>query len=125
MNQKLNRIRKILVGLVLVAAVLGFSRCEKYQYTPPVINEEDTLSFQTDIQPIFTSNCIACHGGTVDPDLREGRSYQSLTTGAYVDQPGETSRLYTIMTSSSHESRSSDADKQKVLIWINQGALNN
>jgi hypothetical protein len=125
MNQKLNRIRQILVGLVLVAAVLGFSRCEKYQYTPPVIDEADTLSFQTDIQPIFTSNCIACHGGTVTPDLREGRSYQSLTNGGYVTQPGETSVLYTTMTSSSHESRSSDADKQKVLIWINQGALNN
>lgn len=125
MNQKLNRIRQILIGLVLVAAVAGFSSCEKYQYNPPAVDPDATWSLQTDIQPIFNSSCISCHGGTTSPDLREGRSYQSLTNGNYVDEPAESSELYTTMTSASHAARSTEADKLKVLYWITQGAENN
>jgi hypothetical protein len=125
MNQKLNKIRQILVALVLIAAVEGFSSCEKYSFFPPKVDPDLTVYFSTDIQPIFTANCITCHGGSQFPNLSNGKSYNSLTTGGLVNAPGETSRLYVQMTSSSHTSRSTDTDKQKVLFWINQGALNN
>ena len=75
MNQKLNRIRQILVALVLIAAVAGFSSCEKYSFTPPLLIRMHTWHFQTDIQPIFNANCVTCHGGTKAPDLRDGKSY--------------------------------------------------
>jgi hypothetical protein len=125
MNQKLNRIRQILVGLILVAAVAGFSSCEKYQYNPPAVDPDATWSFQTDIQPIFNSSCISCHGGATSPDLREGRSYQALTRGNYLDEPAESSGLYTTMISTGHAARSTQAEKLKVLYWITQGADNN
>ena len=125
MNKKLNKIRQILVALVLVAAVAGFSSCEKYSYLPPKVNPDVTVHFQTEIQPIFTSNCVACHGGSQFPNLSDGKSYLSLTKNGMVNTPGETSRLYVQMKSSSHTSRSTETDKQKVLYWINQGALNN
>ena len=32
MNKKLNKIRQILVALLLIAAVEGFSSCEKYSF---------------------------------------------------------------------------------------------
>jgi hypothetical protein len=105
--------------------IAGVYSCEKYSYLPPVINTVDTLHFGTDIQPIFTGKCITCHGSITKPDLREGKAYISLTKGNYVDTPGETSKLYAKMISSGHEPKSSAADKQKVLIWINQGAKNN
>lgn len=125
MNQKVNIKRQILVVMVLVAIVTGISSCEKYSFMPPVINPVDTIHFEADIQPIFDNNCTTCHGALRSPDLRDGKSYEALTTGGYVNQPGETSLLYTQMNKSDHIARSTDADRQKVLIWINQGALDN
>lgn len=115
----------MLVALVLLAAVEGFSSCEKYTFTPPAVDPNAVWHFQTDIQPIFNANCLACHGAALNPDLRSGKSYLALTKGGYVNLPAATSRLYVQITSSSHTSRSSDADKLKILYWITQGALNN
>ena len=127
MNQKLKGTRQILVALVLIATIAGFSSCEKYSYTQPPVDPNTTWHFQADIQPIFNSNCVTCHNGTKQfPDLRDGKSYQALTKGGYVILPGETSRLYRHMTTNSeHIPRSTDTEKQKVLNWINPGALNN
>lgn len=125
MNQKLRMIRKLSVALVLIAIVEGFSSCEKYSYTPPAVDPLAVWHLQDEIQPIFSANCIGCHGGTVSPDLRDGKSYLALSRGGYVTTPAESSRLYLKMTSSVHSPRSTDADKLKVLYWITQGALNN
>lgn len=111
-------------ALILIAAVEGFSSCEKYSYTPPAVDPDTTWHFQTDIQPIFNANCVTCHGGTKSPDLRDGKSYLSLTNDAFVNTPGETSKLYTKLTGS-HLSRATDTERSKILGWINQGALNN
>ena len=115
MNQKLNRIRQILVALVLIAAVEGFSSCEKYSYPPPAIDPNTTWHFQADIQPIFTSNCILCHSGPQFPNLSDGKSYLALTKGGLVKTPAETSRLYLQMNSSSHISRSTATEKIKII----------
>lgn len=125
MNQRVNRIRQILVALVMIAAVVGFSSCEKYSYTPPAVDPNTTLHFQTDIQPIFNSNCVSCHGGTQSPNLSSGKSFAVLKNGGFVKLPAETSRLYLKMNSSSHISKSTETDRLKVLYWITQGALNN
>lgn len=125
MNQRLNRIRQMLAAIILIAAAGVFAACEKYQFTLPVADPDMTVYFQADVQPIFNSNCVACHGGTQAPDLRDGKSYNILTTRGYVNLPGETSRLYVKMTSPEHSPRSTSTEKGKVLNWINQGALNN
>lgn len=125
MNQKFNKIRQILSVILLIAAVVGFSSCEKNQFTLPVADPDMTVYFAADIQPIFNNNCVTCHGGTKAPDLREGKSYDILTSRGYVNMPGETSRLYVKMTSNDHTARSASLEKDKVLNWINQGALNN
>lgn len=125
MSQKLIKIRQILLALVLIAAVEGFSSCEKYSFIPPKVDPDLTVLFATEIQPLFTSNCVSCHGGSQFPNLSIGKSYNSLTKGGLVNTPGETSRLYVKMISAGHTTRSTETDKQKVLFWINQGALNN
>ena len=127
MNQKLKGTRQILVALVLIATVAGFSSCEKYSFTEPNVDANTTWHFQADVQPIFNSNCVTCHNGVKQfPDLRDGKSYLALTKGGFVTLPGETSKLYHQMTTNSdHIPRSTDTEKQKVLNWINQGALNN
>ena len=125
MNQKLNRIRHILSLFILAALMGGISSCEKYSYEPPAVDPTATWHLGTDIQPIFSTNCVACHGGTQSPDLRDGKSYLTLTKGSFVTSPAAESRLYKKMLSSSHSPRSSATEKLKVLYWITQGALNN
>jgi hypothetical protein len=125
MNQRLNRIRQILVVLFIIAAFGGLSSCEKVAYLPRPVDPNTTWHFGTDIQPIFTANCITCHGGAQSPDLRDGKSYTELTKKRLITPPGETSGLYMQLNSSSHASRTTSSEKQKVLYWINQGALNN
>lgn len=124
LNRK--KLSNFIYAATMLASITVLSSCERYQFSPPVIDQNTTLLFATDIQPIFTANCIACHGGSQQPDLRAGNSYASLTTGGYVtNTPAESSRLYVKMTSGSHISRSTDTDKLKVLTWIKQGAKNN
>jgi len=126
MNQKLKRIRQIFVALVLIAAVDGFSSCEKISYPERPVDPNATWHFQADIQPIFNGICINCHNGIQKPDLRSGKSYDALTKGGFVKAPGETSILYIqITTNSDHIPRTTSSEKQKILYWINQGALNN
>jgi hypothetical protein len=125
MDQKITRPGQLFAFFVLLAVLTGFSSCEKYTYTPPAVDPNATWSLATDIQPIFTASCASCHGGAVPPDLREGKSFQALTKGGYVDTPAESSRLYAVMIGSSHTPRSTEAEKLKVLYWITQGAENN
>ena len=125
MNQKISMLRQLLAAFMVIAAIGGFSSCEKYSYTVPKVNPVDTIHFQAEVQPIFTAKCITCHGAIKPPDLRDGYSYEALTEGGYVDQPGDESELYLKMTEGDHIPRSSDVEKQTVLIWINQGARNN
>lgn len=126
--------KNLILLLTIVAGVFYFSSCEKYTYIVdkriPVIDTtgNDTtnlVKFATEIQPVFTAKCIGCHKGTRNPDLREGNSYAALTDGGYVNQPATGSKLYKMMISGSHSSLSTQEDKNKILLWISQGAKNN
>lgn len=103
-------------------AVFVFS-CEKVTLEPPEVNEE--VLFQEDIIPILESKCVACHNGSLEPDLRPENAFESLTSNGYVNtQDPETSELYTILQGS-HDARATELDKQTILAWIRQGAENN
>jgi hypothetical protein len=133
------KISKNLVLLIsIIVGVIYFSSCEKYTFRvetlPPVdttgndTTGTDTTNYvklSTDVQPIFTANCISCHKGTRNPDLREGNSFASLTTGGYVTLPAADSKLYKKITSSSHSSLTTQAQKNTIYLWISQGAKNN
>jgi hypothetical protein len=125
MNQKLNMLEQLLAAIIVIAAIGGLSSCEKYSYKVEVINPVDSVHFQAEIQPIFSAKCLSCHGAIKAPDLRDGKSYEALTKLGLITPPGETSLLYLKITGADHAPRSSDVDKQKILIWINQGAHNN
>lgn len=125
MDQKVNRLRRIIAAAVMLLALTGFYSCEKFTYTPPAVDPNTTWKLSTDIQPIFNASCVSCHGGSVPPDLRETKSFNALTRGAYVDAPAESSKLYKIMEAASHLPRSTETERLKVLYWITQGAKNN
>jgi hypothetical protein len=125
MNQKVKKVRQSLVAVIFLAAVAGFTSCEKYSFTAPPVDPNQVWSFKTDIQPIFNANCITCHAGSQSPDLRSDKSYNALKKGGYVNQPGESSRLYVQLNSASHLPKTIQSERSKILYWINQGALNN
>ena len=103
--------------------VLSLFACEKYIIPTPDIPVD--ISFSTQIQPIFDANCVGCHSGGMDPDLRPGESYDALIDGGYVntDDP-ESSELYTKLRGT-HDSRATEEEKLTILQWITEGALNN
>ena len=117
--------KRVFALFALAIAIGMFSACEKYSYNPPAVDKNATWSLSNDIQPIFNSNCVSCHGGTVSPNLKEGQSYNSLTKGNYVTSPAESSRLNNQINSPSHAARTTAAEKLKILYWIEQGAKNN
>jgi hypothetical protein len=120
--------KKIIAAvLTILAGGLFLFSCTYDTLVPEGINPNTPVSFSTDIQPIFTQNCVKCHGGTTNPDLREGKSYASLTTGNYINtaSPAE-SVLYVEMAPNGGMSSYSNASQaQLVLLWIQQGAKNN
>ena len=125
MKQKAELLRSGILVIIIIAGIALFASCEKYSILVEEVDPGTPVLFQTEIQPIFTANCIVCHKGTRDPDLRNGNSYTSLNTGGYVNLPSESSRLYKQLTSDSHSSFTLPAEKQKILVWIQQGAQNN
>jgi mono/diheme cytochrome c family protein len=127
MNHKVKKIKQSLYAVIILAALAGLTSCEKASFAPPAVDPTATWHFQADIQPIFNANCISCHGATKSPDLRDGKSYDALKKGGYINAPADavTSKLYTKMSSSGHMARSTESDRLKVLYWITQGALKN
>ena len=81
------------------------------------------ISFQTEIQPIFTDNCVQCHNANRDPDLRAGNSYAALIPEYVTPNNADNSSLY-IELAYGHQNL--NADKIALIKgWINQGAKNN
>lgn len=129
MDQEYKKKRKILGVALILIMIIVYSSCEKFKIILPEVDPDATWSLQNDIQPIFNSNCISCHGGATSPDLRSGKSFQSLTTGELVNTSDPaSSELYVQIEGSVHRSRAplmTDNDRTKILYWITQGALNN
>jgi len=126
MNQKIVITRQILVAVILMFSAAAFVSCEKYAWDPPKIDDTIPVSFQNEIITIFTSNnCIGCHGGGLSPDLRPANAYDALTNGGFINVASpESSLLYSHLLTSPHNTRCSDLERQKILAWIKQGALN-
>lgn len=81
MKKILNLTGKLAV-LMLMLSLTGCYYDEVIEIAPLPPGTE--VSFADDIQPIFTQNCIACHGGSISPDLREGNSYDAIVNGVFI-----------------------------------------
>jgi len=123
MNIKKRRQRWLFLPLFLLFTVA----CEKEIFEPVVIPNEE-LSFAGDIQPILNNKCTSCHPPTKGLDLNAGTAYDALVpefvSPADSVNP-EGSKLYLKLTGTSHLPRTSDIEKQKILLWISQGVNDN
>lgn len=90
----------------------------------PVIVE--LISFWNQIIPIFeNNNCTDCHGtGQTSPDLTSHNAFASLIENNLLDTvTPDNSGLYTVLSSGFHEEKVSGTDRDTILIWISQGAV--
>ncbi|MBN2520623.1 MAG: hypothetical protein JXB17_08980 [Bacteroidales bacterium] len=116
---------KLFFGLILFCVLL-FS-CEKATLDPGGANPDKKYSFAVDVQPLFDSKCVTCHKGTPPPDLQAGNSYKALINGDYINNPvnAEMTELYKILYSSSHDSKTTQVEKDIITYWLKQGADDN
>ncbi len=115
--------------VLLLGTFLVFNSCQYdwIEFEEPIL--PDTVSFSSDIIPIFEKSCNAggCHGGGFDPDLRPESAYVSLISGGYVDTDSPaSSSIYTVLIAGGSMSNYAEqGDPELILEWIEQGALDN
>lgn len=128
------QIKKLKTLLTIFFVLFILSSCTKDQVVPDppaakVPSVPGQISYAAEIQPIFTANCITCHGvGGTTPTLVEGKSYQSLmNTPGLIDTatPGN-SKLYQVMVpGGAMSSFCTKENADSTYKWISQGAKNN
>ena len=118
----MKRLFYVLFAAVLTGILL-FGSCEKVVY--PIPELPDTVSYSLDIQPIWDNKCVNCHSGSRDPDLRPDNSYASLINGGYVDTDNPEESVLMKKLYGSHDARATETEKQLILLWIEEGAINN
>jgi mono/diheme cytochrome c family protein len=100
--------------------------------TQPVV-EGATVSFSTDILPIFESRCIGCHGGERTQEGLDLKTHASLMAGSnngFVLTPGDAvnSLLVELVTTQKMPKRGPKLTPPQVQLitdWVNQGAPDN
>jgi hypothetical protein len=98
----------------------------------PDIPEEQEISFQTDIEPLFSQggrDCTQCHNGSTDPDLRAGNAYNAIVPEYVVPGDAEASELYQKLPGVGHPFDVGfvlNTDEIALIkAWIDRGAENN
>jgi len=129
--------KKVLLKSSLTFSIIAmtFASCTHDYLEPQNIEYKQEVSFNKEIIPILTANCLegsACHvkGGNF-PELTTEKAYEQLKQGAFVEAlpSAEKSKLYSkivqIADPMSPEARLSSEELSKILAWIKQGAKNN
>lgn len=116
--------RKINTLLALCMAAL-LSSCE-YNYAH--YEEKESVSFESELAPIFTNKCSACHNSTGNlPNLSEGNAFSSLILNSYVNTNDAANSKLMLKINSGHPTAGTltSTEKQTILQWIQEGAQNN
>jgi hypothetical protein len=126
---------KHLTPKLIVLAFTGLVMLASCEYEHPLIPTEpedtttnpqaDTISFSQDIIPFLNDNCVRCHKGSTDPDLRDNKAYSALMNGNYVDtaQP-ENSPIYQKCKTGSMAVWTPVSGLKLLKRWIAAGAKN-
>ena len=119
---------KLIEKSFMLLILAFFTSCE-YEKIQPLDTSDlpGEVSFIEHIQPVFTENCVKCHGGSTSPDLSEGNAYFDLTSGNYIDtdNPGNSYIYQKLSGSGSMAAYADDYERALILKWIEQGAEDN
>lgn len=129
MSQKINFTKHIIAASLLIFSAVAFVSCDKYSWDPPKFDPNTPVSFKNDIIPILSTaygpenkSCKDCHySGNLD--FTPINAYETM--GNYIDVNNPESSEIINKLYDSHDGRCSEINKQKILAWIKQGALEN
>lgn len=125
--------KKIFQILIIVCGALLMNSCyyDELVPIPEIPTDPDEpgyveIKYSTDIQKIWTSNCISCHkAGATNPDLSAGVSYTNLVPEYVIAGKADDSPLYIKLQGGTHNGRANSTEMGLIKGWINQGAKNN
>jgi mono/diheme cytochrome c family protein len=126
--------KKIIQYIMMLTVSLMATSCYYDEVPPEAITPlPETVSYSTDVQPIWNQNCIGCHAtGSTAPDLTAANSYTALTKNNKYVVPAvaANSILYKCLIGEGAPlmppaGKMSDSKIELVKKWINDGALNN
>jgi len=86
---------------------------------------QGAVSYSADIQPFFDAKCISCHGSAGGISLVANVSYNNLVSGGYINTASPSSSLIYTSLLGTMSNYANITEKQMVLQWITEGALNN
>lgn len=115
-------------GLLALFWAFVFASCEYKYITQPDGVVPETVSYSTNVQPIFDAHCISCHSTLAYPPiLLQEQSYSQLVQNSYVDVENPDNSVLVKKVNSKHPSEflPYDFEKEIMLEWIKQGAKNN
>jgi hypothetical protein len=140
--------RSATVAILALSVALSIALCSQFAVTSvacgvapqtPAANRDVPLSFNRDIRPILSENCLACHG--FDPKHREAGLRLDTFEGATADRDGvrgivpgapDQSEIWKRISTDdadlrmppadSHKPALSAADRAALKRWIEQGA---
>jgi len=128
--------RIIIYTGIMFTLIIGLSSCYKDIIPPELGSGPDDfpaqqVSFQTELAPIFNTNCAisGCHvSGAHTPYLTTALSYTQIVNGGYVNltNPKE-SKIYQMINGEMAQYMAAPVktNTQKVYDWIRNGAPNN
>lgn len=129
MNNSIRFFSILIIGILI-------SACANDRNEPVTPEVKQNVSFKLDIQPILTQHCAGCHNGgmmNIQPDLREGKAYQSLMNmnkGSLIPGNADDSEIIGMLHGGGDNPMPPNATMTPLNIalihqWINEGALNN
>jgi hypothetical protein len=125
--------KKIFFCFLFLFMIFGWESCI-YDFVAPeqtdTVDPTVTINFATQIQPIFTANCILCHKtGSTSPDLTAGNAYASINSSKYINtsSPAQSLIYRRVVASGGFSGHATLPSSQAALLlgWIQQGAKNN
>lgn len=108
--------------------ILLLTSCTYDEVLPPVVEiPDDPISYELDIQPFFDTKCNQCHGGSIPPNLSANASYNTLVSGNWIDtdNPSSSPLYESVAVGGSMQAYATPTEVALLLLWIEQGALNN
>ena len=126
--------------IALVLLMVFVLSCESEQRSAPIVYDyPEVISFTEHIMPIFEgtsegieltgmgSSCTSCHAGQTPPDLTSENAYIELIAGGHIDKEDAVSSLLyeKVAEGGSMNKYTNYLDIEFILLWIDQGALEN
>jgi hypothetical protein len=111
---------------LLSFVIIGLVSCQ-YEFIE-IEEVEGTISFSEQVIPIFEAKCTSCHSPTgtmTSIDLSADVAYQTIVNKQYIDLDNPEQSIIYDKAIINHGSVYSNTEAQTVLLWIQQGALDN